>query len=394
MKSTVYPAVVLTLLTLASCQHMPSQWVLSKPQALLVEESLFNGQSYPVETVNEIFGLPQQTKKELKTILAAHSGITERSTAILHYILAHTGDNFNYDLLQTRTVKETLAQRQANCLSLSILTYSIAREIGIDAVFQDIKIPEYWSSQNNQTWLSGHVNVKLRQSNRLDYITGVVQLGNDIIVDFDPNVIRQRFAAETITPARVAAMFYNNKAAESFAQKNYAQTYRYYRAAIAIDPSFALTWSNLGVLYRQQNLLLLAEQVYHHSLALDPSSANTLANLAVLYRFQGNNSAAAELEQRVHRKRQTNPWYYLMLGNEAVKRHNPDAAIGFFQQSLAINARMHEALFGLARSYFDLNNHDKAMYYLDKSRRVAKTTEDKQRYQNKISALSRVANAG
>jgi tetratricopeptide (TPR) repeat protein len=394
MHAVISISFVLSLLALASCQHTPMHWARIEPQKLLVDETQFQGELYPVETSKEIFRLPQANKAELSELTSARLGMEQRSTAILKYILAHTSDSLAYNHTVTRTVSETLATRQANCLSLSILTYSIAKEIGIDAVFQDVKIPEYWSSDTNQTWLNGHINLKLLQSRQLNYAAGVVLLGNDIVVDFDRNTIKQRFATAPIKPSRVIAMFYNNKAAEAFDHSNFAQTYRYYRAAITADPDYAVTWSNLAVLYRQQNLYPLSEQAYHHSLALDPTSSNTLANLAVLYRFSGNSIAAKRLEQQVHKKRKNNPWYYVMLGNEAVKRNELNDALALFQQSLALNNHTHEALFGLARSYFALNNTLKAAYYLEKARRTAKSPEDKQRYQHKISALNHIVSAG
>ena len=394
MNTVISVSFAVTLLALTSCQHTPAQWSRMEAEKLLVDEARFQGELHPIETVEEIFNLPQAHKDELSQLKSAQLGMTERSTAILKYILAHTGDSLTYNHTVTRTVGETLATRQANCLSLSILTYSIAREVGIDAAFQDVKIPEYWSSDTNQTWLNGHINLKLLQNRQLNYNSGLVLLGSDIVIDFDRNTIKQRFATETIKPKRVVAMFYNNKAAENLDRYNLAQTYRYYRAAIAVDPDYAVTWSNLAVLYRQQNLYTLAEQVYHHSLALDPTSTNALANLAVLYRYNGNINAARQLEQQVHEKRKSNPWYYVMLGNEAVKRNELDEAIALFQQALALNNDTHEALFGLARSYFALNNTLKASHYLEKARRAAKSTEDKQRYQHKISALNRLASAG
>ncbi|MGP9801140.1 tetratricopeptide repeat protein [Rheinheimera sp. NSM] len=394
MNTVISVSFVLSLVALVSCQHTSEHWQLMEPQKLLVDETRFQGELYPVETAEEIFRLPQANKAELSALTSARLGMAERSTAILKYILAHTGDSLTYNHTVTRTVSETLATRQANCLSLSILTYSIAKEVGIGAVFQDVKIPEYWSSDTNQTWLNGHINLKLVQNRQLNYASGLVLLGSDIVIDFDRNTIKQRFATETIKPERVIAMFYNNKAAETFDHYNLAQTYRYYRAAIAADPDYAVTWSNLAVLYRQQNMYPLAEQAYHHSLALDPTSTNAMANLAVLYRYSGNISAAKKLEQQVHEKRKTNPWYYVMLGNEAVKRNELNQAIALFQQSLTLNNDTHEALFGLARSYFALNNTVKASHYLEKARRAAKSTEDKQRYQHKISVLNRIASAG
>lgn len=382
------------LLALTSCQHTAVQWHQTEQQNLLVDEARFTGELHPVETVEQIFSLPQTHKDQLNQLKSAQQGMTERSTAILEYILAHTGDSLTYNHTTTRTVSETLAARQANCLSLSILTYSIAKEIGIEAVFQDVKIPEYWSSDTNQTWLNGHINVKLLQNRQLHHSSGLVLLGRDIVVDFDRNSIKQHFATTTIKPRRVVAMFYNNKAAENFNQFNIAQTYRYYRSAIAADPDYAVTWSNLAVLYRQLELYSLAEQAYHHSLALDPTSTNALSNLAVLYRHNGNINAAKQLEQRVHEKRKDNPWYYVMLGNEAIKRNELDAAIALFQQALALSNDIHEALFGLAKSHFALNNTSKAAHYLEKAHRAAKLTADKQRYQHKISALNRLASAG
>ncbi|WP_445767592.1 tetratricopeptide repeat protein [Rheinheimera sp.] len=394
MNTVISVSIAMALLVVTSCQHTPVQWSQTEPQNLLIDEAKFQGELYPVETVEQIFYLPLAHKDELSQLKSAQQGMTERSTAILEYILAHTGDSLTYNHTTTRTVSETLASRQANCLSLSILTYSIAKEVGIEAVFQDVKIPEYWSSDTNQTWLNGHINVKLLQNRQLNHSSGLVLLGRDIVVDFDRNSITQHFATKTIKPKRVVAMFYNNKAAENFNRFNFAQTYRYYRSAIAADPDYAVTWSNLAVLYRHLALYSLAEQVYHHSLALDPTSINALSNLAVLYRYNGNIHAARQLEQQVHEKRKNNPWYYVMLGNEAIKRNELHAAIALFQQALALNNDTHEALFGLARSHFALNNTSKAAHYLEKAHRAAKLTADKQRYQHKISALNGLASAG
>lgn len=146
MNSAISVAIALSLLAVASCQHTPQLWSLSEPDTLLVDETQFYGQLYPIETADEIFRLPQQIKAELRTLSTARQGMMERSKAILEYIMAHTGDSFSYNLALTRTVSETLATRQANCLSLSILTYSIAKEVGLAAVFQDVRIPEYWST--------------------------------------------------------------------------------------------------------------------------------------------------------------------------------------------------------------------------------------------------------
>ncbi len=395
MNTIATTSLALFMVVLASsCQHTPAQWSLAQPQQLLVDETMFLGNVYAVETADDILRLPAATKTELKHLSSTANGIAQRSRTILRYILAHAGDSLTYQHNATKTVSETLASRQANCLSLSLLAYSIAKEVGINVVFQDVKIPEYWSSDTNQTWLNGHVNLRLLQNRQLSDSFGVVLLGSDVVVDFDSSIIKQRFSTQAITTERALAMFYNNKAAEATEKNNAVQAYRYYLAAIAKDPNYAVTWSNLAVLYRQHHWYSLAEQTYHHSLALDPTSTNTLANLAVLYRYSGNDTEAARLEQQVYEKRKTNPWYYVMLGNEAVKANKPQQAISWFQQALLLEGSTHEALFGLAKSYFALNNNIKAYQYLERARRAATLAEDKQRYQHKLSALNQLASTG
>ncbi|MBV2127622.1 tetratricopeptide repeat protein [Arsukibacterium indicum] len=383
--------IIFCLLLVASCQHSSGEWALSQQQQLLLDDASFSGETYPVETATQIFQLPDATKTQLNRLSASHQDLAARSKAILHYILAYAGDSLTYQHGATKTVSETLATGRANCLSLSLLTYSIAREVGIDAVFQDVTIPEYWSSSTTQTWLNGHINLKLLQNGHLNQSSGKVLLSSNIIVDFDSSIARKRFPAKIISSKRAIAMFYNNKAAEALDQSNAAQAYRYYQAAIATDPDFADTWSNLAVLYRLHNYHRLAEQTYHHSLALDPNSNNTLSNLAVLYRRNGNIDAAAKLEQRVYNKRKTNPWYFIMLGNEAIKTNNQREAIAFFQQALALDNNTHEAWFGLASSYFALNNNIKASQYLERAQRAATLLPDKERYQHKLSALNQLS---
>ena len=394
MRPLTATMLAISLLILMSCQHTPAQWQLKKPQDLLVDQAYFQGELHAVQTADEIFRLPQANKQELSQLKLERKDIAEYSTAILAYIQAYTNGALAYNQTKTRAVSETLATGEANCLSLSILAYSIAKEVGLEPVFQDVAIPEYWSSGINQIWLSGHINLKILQNRQLNYGSGMVLLGNDIVIDFDSITLKQRFTTKKISPQRVLAMFYNNKAAEYFDRGNFAQTYRYYLAAIKADPDYPATWSNLAVLYRQHHRYSLAEHAYHHSLALNPKAINTLANLAMLYRYMGNENKAVRLEQQVHEKRKANPWYYVMLGNEALKFNNPEKAIKLFRHSLSLNISMHEAYFGLAKSYFALNNTHKAAYYLSKSRRAALSNEDKERYQHKIDTLDRLASAG
>lgn len=389
MKLRLLAYVVLTVITLSACQTM-HQTSVSAPEGLLPDIA-FNGTAQQPEPSAQIFALPEQTKVELARILTNTQSVEERTKSALKLIFSYAKDGLLYDNAATKTASETIASGKANCLSLSILAYSMAKELGMSATFQDIQIPEYWTSALSQTWLNGHINVRLQQHRVSRDFSGMVILGSDFVVDFDPYSLKQQFPERSIDTNTVVAMFYNNKAALAFATDNYAGAYSYYKAAAKAAPDYAVTWSNLGVLYRVNGMYELAELSYQHSLALKPDATNTLANLAVLYRQTGRQTEAQRLEQTVMAKRSRNPYYFLMLGNEAFSHHDYIDAIEKYKNAVTLDNKNHEAYFGLARTYYVLNENEQAVKYMKKARRNAPSNEDQQRYEHKLSILNQLA---
>jgi Flp pilus assembly protein TadD len=382
----------ITAAVLFGCQTTPQIFSNDKPEALLVNKH-FAGETHEPESITEIFALPDNIKQQLRKVSNAHKDTSRKAKAIVSFILSYADDGLLYDSVSTRTAAQTLANGRANCLSLSILAYSLASELGLDAVFQDVQIPEYWTSDLNRSWLNGHVNVRLRQKDIADSGFGLTILGTDVVVDFDPYSSKTNFPAKLINRQRVVAMFYNNKAAHAFASDDYAQAYRYYRAAAQLDPKFAVTWSNLAILYRVHGFYDLAERSYNFSLSLDPTSTNTLSNLALLYRHIGEIDKARALEERVLAKRNSNPYYYLMLGNEAYRSDDLKQALSHFSRALRLDRQNHEAFFGLAKTYYMLENTERASHFLGKALRSATSIQDQRRYEYKLAMLNQLAAA-
>ncbi len=388
----IYTAVLpLLLAALAGCQSVQNPGITHHYQALLVDAQTFAGDTRPVEPEAQIYALPADTRLELQRIMSPGKGMSERSAMILKYIFAFAHQELLYDNSATKTVSETLAYGKANCLSLSILAYSMAHEAGLRAIFQDVAIPEYCTSAQNATWLNGHVNLRIMQNSAPEKHSGLIVFGRDLVVDFDPAILKQRFATTALDKKRVTAMFYNNKAAEELNRQQDAQAFQYYLAAIEIDPAFATTWSNLGVLYRRHGLEQQAEQVYLYSLKLEPDSINTMANLAFLYHISDRAAQAVPLLQRVNQARRNNPYYYLMLGNEALRRNDISEAISQYEQAVRLDKNNHEAYFGLARAYYQMDNNIQAERYLQRAKRSAPSRQEKDQYQRKLTSLLQIA---
>ena len=386
------PLIFVTLISigLSGCQSGGAVDNVQHYKELVVDIG-FSGHTIEPEAESEIFAIPDDVKLQLTNVGAEHIDTELKAKAVLEFILQFADDGLIYDNASTRTVRETLEYGRANCLSLSILAYSLATELGMDATFQDVKIPEYWTSNFNQSWLNGHVNVRISKKKLADINRSFTFKTRDVIVDFDPYSLKKHFPEFAINKQRIVAMFYNNKAAQAFTDGNYLTAFTYYKAAVNADPTFAVTWSNLAVLYRVHNQYQLAEQSYNLSLKLNPDSNNTRSNLAYLYRMTDRQNKAEILEQQIIEKRKNNPYYYLMLGNESLKNNDMEQAVMQFHHSLRLDKHIHEAHFGLAKAFFALHKPDKAAYYLDKAVQTATSSQDQRRYETKLNMLNQIA---
>lgn len=381
----------LLVLLCTGCQSTPQHLTLNNERPTWLDSPDFAGDVTDVTSAEDIFVLPASTKQQLRQLSPLHTDVSSRTKAIVGYILKLADNDLSYENAATLTAAQTLETGSANCLSLAILAYSIANELGLDAVFQDVHIPEYWTSRNNATWLNGHINLRIRKGFVPDATTGTILLGSDIIVDFDPYTLKKQFPSSIVGKNRIIAMFFNNKAAEAYAEQNVAKAYYYYQQSVAADPAFPVTWSNLAVLYRQQGFESHALQAYQYSLTLSPDSLNTKANLAVLYRSQGLEAKAERLEQQVAMQRRKNPYYFLMLGDEFLRELEFDDAKKNYLRALRLDQNTHEAYFGLAKVYFAQQQPDMASYYLGKAHSNAPSETDKKRYRAKMDVLNQLA---
>lgn len=383
------------LLPLLACQSTPQANLPTwqpQPMASLYADNVFAEQSVVIETKQQIFELPETARREINKVIDKKKGNREKTNDVLKYLFSFADQELMYSNSATTVATETLANGQANCLSLSIVAYALAREVGLNVEFQDVMIPEYWTNQHGQSVLNGHVNVRVLGGISLGADSVVSFDSSNVIIDFDPFSNKKQFSSYVITSDRVVAMFYNNKGAQAFIENRVDDAYWYFKAATEIDSDYSASWANLAVLYKQSKLYDFALRAYEHSLWLQPDSTNTMANLAVLYRITGEGGLAKTLESEVNRHRDGNPFYHVMLGNEALNRLDFAGAGKHFLRATELNPQTHEAWFGLAKAALAQEKMDKASYYLRQAQIHAPFSSDKKRYRSKLDALNAMVN--
>ncbi len=383
--------VLVPMLLLSACQQSPQNVQLKSAQELLQDQA-FMPVAVAIESKAEIFSLPDDLVKEAKHQVLAYAEPQERSLALLKFIFREQEDPLQYVNNATLTAWQTYQQREANCLSLTILAYSLAKSLGFRTQFQDVQIPEYWITRNGTSVLNGHVNLVVTPPSPQTMVKTFISSSNSFLIDFErAGGSRERLPVRKIGENDIIALFYNNKAADAIFSQQFDLAYRYLQEAAAIAPSVAATWNNLAILYRQREMPEAAELAYQQSLLLEPEHVNTMSNLAILYDMMGRPAEAESLLQKVAKSRLNNPYYFVMQGNEALSANHLTEAEHAFHQSIRIQPKLPEALFGLAQVALLQHDYAAATSYLQRARLYAPSGADRRLYSHKLEMLNAIA---
>jgi tetratricopeptide (TPR) repeat protein len=354
-------------------------------KSLLYDRGFSGFKKVPIETEQQIFYLGDDAKVFVKSIIEGKDRKTDQMGALVHAIFARSDLNLLYQGDANTNANDTFHARAANCLSMSIMTYALAEEAGFKVDFQEIMIPEYWTRQDGFSLINGHINLTLIAPTYPD----VFELNpRTYQVDFDPQSTRRGLPKRIVDKKTVLAMFYNNKGADAFLNKDFKTAYAYFRAAVLIKPRFQSAWINLGILYRLNNYYVQAENAYQHALLLNPDSLTALENLAHLYNYTDREAQAQEILDEVANRRTNNPFYHVNLGQQKIEQKHWDEALAHFRKALALDRSKHQVYFGLARVYFEIGELQKSHRYLKLAKHKTNNRQDAERYQHKIAFLN------
>ncbi len=385
-----YIFLIITLLSttlLFSCQSYNGDLSQTKNTNLLyLGQQFISPPSFHLETEQEIFMLDEEMIALVESKLMTTQSTKKKARLLLEHIFSQDNIALSYASNANVTARDAFHSKTANCMSLTIMAYALAKEAGLKANFQQIDIPEYWVRNGQYNLLTGHVNLRIQAQ---ENIKKTVIYGSDAItIDFDPYVVRRSFPKRIIGKNTVLAMFYNNKGGQALVLGNYAVAYQYLKAATQADPLFSPAWGNLAVLYKLTDNTTVAESTYRHAIALNANNLTALANLAILLHSEEQPVAAKKIENKLHLKRKNNPYYQALLANEASYRQDYLLAITHYKKALKLDAAIHEFYFGLAKVYYQMGNINSAKKMMRKAIRLNKAKSTEHQYIAKLNFLN------
>ena len=246
--------------------------------------------------------------------------------------------DFNYDSSVTLTAADTFKLRTGNCLSFSIMFVAMAREAGLNAWFQEVKIPPEWTSVNNTFLVSMHVNAVV-QVGRLEYVVDVSRTKRG-----DSTQIRK------ISDAEAEAQYYNNLGADALVNDDLPLAYSYLVKATHTAPDTSYTWSNLAVVYNRNGQFEDAKNTYFTALDINPVETTAMNNLQAIYLNEGDLVKAGMFGSKVERHRRKNPYYLHYLSYQAIDEQRYTDAIKLLNQAIKMNKEEYRFHFTLARA--------------------------------------------
>ncbi|MBL4941493.1 MAG: tetratricopeptide repeat protein [Colwellia sp.] len=379
--------ILLSLPLLLSCQSNNSYSVTSNTSV----SSLFLSQHFPkpttfeIESEQEIFMLDDEMLEMVEKNLKSNLNIREKSLKLLRQIFSDEKNSLNYSTHANLTARQTYHSHKANCMSLTIMAYALAKAANLNVEFQQIDVPEYWVRNGQYNLLTGHVNLLIKPD---VYHDRKIFFGNDNVeIDFDPYVVKQTFPKRVIAKNTVLAMFYNNKGGQALVDETYNIAYQYFKAALMSDKNFSPAWGNLAILYRLTNHIDIAEKTYRYAIQINPNNLTALTNLAILLRSQKNDLEAEKIESRLLLKRKTNPYYYAVLADEAYYKYDYLQALKYYKKAIKLNKKIHELYFGMAKVYYQMNRLPEAKRAIKRALILNKTKSTEYQYIAKLNFL-------
>ena len=285
----------------------------------------------------------------------------QKVRAIVHAIIGLSGFSISYDWLSNKTAREVFREGRGNCLAYSNLFVGMARSVGVDAAYADVRFIERITREAEVVVRSTHITAAVRQA------------AGSFIIDFTTTPEREYLGFDVIDDLEAIANFYNN---QGFLYGYFTETedvdfdplekeLEMYRLALEILPTFSRARNNLGVALRRRGRVDEAIEQYKVAIEHNPKSPEAHSNLGTAYLHQDRIDDALR-EYRIAVKYAGRDGYvHHRLGVVYLRLGRYEEAIEQFRKAISKEPELAEAHFHLGECYRTLGNEKKAIEHFE-----------------------------
>jgi len=376
----VWPVLILVFL-LSACAS--SQLPVASPQPYL-HDDLFTPAPYPIRA-SEVMALSPAMQAYLDTEIDTLIRTKGKRQALLDALYTKQQLKLDYDSAMTRNAAQAFEARSGNCLSLVLMTATLAKRLGLPVIYQRVEVDDQWNRSGDLYFLLGHVNLTLGRShgNGFDWY-----YDTDLLtIDFLPPEQMRRLRARVIDESTVVAMYMNNRAAETLNLGLLDEAYWWARAALLQDPRYLTAYNTLAVIYRRHGNVAEAQSALRYLLSQEPLNPQAMSNLIIVLTDLGQTDEARALDARLKTLRTYQPYQLYDRGIAAMNAGDFARAERLFAEEIEHAAYVPEFHFWLALANYAQGEMKQARRHMQLAQDYSNTRKERELYGAKLEKL-------
>ncbi len=335
---------------------------------------LQNGTQIPVQNT-EVLSLSEEMSAFVQRYVPSGASDEHKLRMLSQAIIQPGVLGFSYEQNLTLTAQQAFHKRQGNCLAFANMFVALARAADLKAFYQEAKVSPDWNQESDVYIMARHVNVLVKTRS------------GDYVVDIANPYARSRYSVKVISDAYAKAQYFNNLGVDALLEGKMSKAHGYFVQAVRIEPKSGYMWSNLGVIYSRNGQLDEAKWAYNTALNVDSRTFVAMNNLSKIYQQQGDLEQASLLQTKVKKHLRDNPYYLLMLSDQAVAERRYKDAVKLLRRALRKKQDEHRLHFAIAKSLYLLGQRYEAEKSFSRARELAPKQLLKEDYSKQLSEL-------
>lgn len=304
-------------------------------------------------------------------------GTERRLSALADALSSEDGLGLRYDATATLTAREAFEQRRANCLAYTLLFIALAREVGIQAKFNDVDVPPIWDLRGDDGFiLYRHINARVE-----------VTASAYTIVDVAREEYDRSFPQRTISDRQAQAQYFNNRAVELRLEGRSQEALRHQLRAIELDPDRPYLWANLSQFYLAEGNVDAASLAVRTALVLDPRDAAIYGTATDIYEALGDRALARLYRKRAEHYLRQNPYYHYQLAMVALAQNEQRQAFAEVRKAIELYPGEHRFLYLLGVVLLRMDEPQLAEVSIQAAIALSSDQTQQARYRSKLSRL-------
>lgn len=380
---------LLTFFVLSACSSAPSHELVHKPEFPKTNQQLFDLSSTRIPSYSDLIYLtPKQTQDIEEFVSQNDIALLSKHKQVYEY-LSKKLVNFNYEG-ENYLASEAMHKGGGNCMSLALLTYAVAKHLGVEAVFQVMHTePLLLEVTSNIAVTSDHVRTFLyEEKDTAQSSKGFFFSGRSYrVLDYFPG--RYDRSGKIINENQFIAMLYRNLAADSLLEGNLDLAYQLLTSGLSYDEEYAPLINMMAIVHRRKGDEATAERIYQYGLEVTDSKISILSNYYFLLSKQGNILAAESIKAQLLQLEDTSPYDWYLIGKDALSRGDFKSAEIYLNKFLNNTPYYHKAYFDLAKAQYALGKKTSATTSIQQGIELAKQPASQNLYRAKLAWLER-----